>query len=196
MNVDKLVEMLKKDMTIDGIVHSRFYHSLGVAEASASLVIKHNLPIDLDKAYVAGLLHDATKLIDKTTSKQMLYNLGYNDEDEIMRSTNVWHGETAPKYVKEKYGIIDEEILNAIKYHVMGRPNMTNLEKVVFVADYIEKNRVGKVFEEARKIAYIDLDESIRFILKSQIDYIKSQNQYLISQTLKTYEYYKKEGNK
>ena len=191
MDIEKIKEQLRKDMTIDGVVHNRYYHSLGVANASCSLVIKHNLKLDLDTAYIAGLLHDATKLIDKKVQKEMLYKLGYNDDDEIMKSTNVWHGETAPTYIKSVYGIVVQQILDAVHYHVMGRPNMTDLEKVVFVADYIEENRKGEVFETARKIAYIDLDDAVRFILKSQIDYITSNNQYLISQTLKTYEYYK-----
>ena len=109
-----------------------------------------------------------------------------------MLSPNVWHGETAPSFVKKEYNIFDEEILNAIKYHVMGRPNMTDLEKVVFIADYVERSRVGKVFDDARKIAFEDLNKALIFILESQIKYITSSNETLISQTLKTYEYYKK----
>lgn len=195
MNVEELKNKLKENMTIDGVVNKRYYHSLGVAEASAALVIKHNLSVDLDKAYVAGLLHDATKLIPLSLQKEMLLKRGFTEEDEIMKSKNVWHGETAPNYVKEVYGISDIEILDAIKYHVMGRPNMSDLEKVVFVADYIEKNRVGEVFENARKIAYMDLDKAILYILSSQIEYITSKGEYLVSQTLKTYEYYKGENN-
>ena len=174
MNIEKLKAKLKENMTIDGVVNKRYYHSVGVAEAAASLVIKHNLSIDLDKAYVAGLLHDATKLLPLNLQKEMLIRSGYKEEDEIMKSKNVWHGETAPNYVK-------------------GRPNMNDLEKVVFVADYIEKNRVGEVFDNARKIAFMNLDDAILYILSSQIKYITSKGEYLVSQTLKTYEYYKGE---
>lgn len=193
MNIELIKEKLKQEMTIEGVVSNRYYHSLGVAKACVSLVIKHNLAVELDKAYIAGLLHDATKLIDKERQCQMLYQLGYSGEDEIMKSENVWHGETAPNYIEKEYDIHDKEILDAVKYHVMGRPNMTDLEKVVFVADYIEEYRKGEVFENARKIAYINLDDAIRYILKAQIDYITSKKEYLISQTLKTYEYYKGE---
>ena len=191
MNIEKLEKNLKDDMTINGITHKRYYHSLGVAKATKELAIIHNINIDLDKAYVSGLLHDVTKLIPLDIQKEMLYDLGFKDDDEIMKSHNVWHGITAPAYVIKKYEIIDDEILDAIRYHVMGRPNMTILEKLVFIADYIEENRVGKVFETAREIAKDDLNKAVLYILESQIAYIKSRNEYLVSQTIKTYDYYK-----
>jgi predicted HD superfamily hydrolase involved in NAD metabolism len=181
-------------MTIDGVVHKRYYHSLEVAKMAVELSKVHHLNIDLEKVYLAGLLHDATKLINKDEQKKMLYCLGYHDDDEIMKSTNVWHGETATLYVKNEYNIDDEEILNAIKYHVMGRPLMTDLEKIVFISDYVEKTRVGKTFEIARELAFKDLDKALVYILESQINYITSQNEHLISNTLRTYEYYKKEN--
>ena len=183
MNIQEIEIKLKNEMTINSVLNERYIHSLGVAEACVELVKYYKLNIDLKKAYLAGLLHDATKLVDMKIQKEMLYQVGYKDTDEIMKSTNVWHGETAYLYVKEEYGINDEEILNAIRYHVMGRPNMTNLEKVVFVADYIEKNRKGIVFENARKIAYDNLDDAILYILKSQIEYITSKGEVLIGQT-------------
>ena len=70
---------------------------------------------------------------------------------------------------------------------------MTILEKIVFIADYIEENRQGVVFEKARKLAFENIDKTILFILESQIEYIMNQKQTLISQTLKTYDYYKQQ---
>ncbi len=195
MDIEKIKEQLKNNMTVSGNVNKRYYHSVEVAKMAVELVQKHKLSLDIEKVYISGILHDATKLFSKEKQKQMLYELGYQDSDEIMLSTNVWHGETAPAFVQKEYNINDEEILNAIKYHVMGRPNMTDLEKVVFIADYVERSRVGKVFDDARKIAFEDLDKALVFILESQIDYITSMHETLISQTLKTYEYYKKENN-
>lgn len=193
MNIIEIRKKLKKEMTINGQLNKRFIHSEGVAKASVDLARHYNLDIDLEKVYIAGLLHDATKLIDDQTQKKMLFDLGYLETDEIMKSHNVWHGETGYLYVKNEYNIDDEEILNAIRYHIMGRANMTMLEKIVFVADYIEENRVGEVFEKAREIAYKNLNQAVVFILESQINYIKSLNQTLITQTLITYEYYKKQ---
>lgn len=192
MDISKINQQLKKNMTINGVIHKRYYHSVEVADMAVELTKFHKLNIDLEKVYLAGLLHDATKLIAKEEQKKMLYRLGYNDDDEIMKSTNVWHGETATLVVKEEYNIYDVDILNAIKFHVMGRPQMSDLEKIVFISDYVENTRIGETFEIARKLAFKDLDLALVYILKSQIEYITSQNQPLISQTLQTYEYYKK----
>lgn len=195
MNIEKITEKLKDSMTINGKVHSRFYHSLEVAKMAVELVQKHKLSLEVNKVYLAGLLHDATKLISKEEQKRMLYELGYKDEDEIMKSSNVWHGETAEEYLKKEYNINDQEILDSIKYHVMGKPNMTEFEKVIFIADYVERTRSGDVFDIARKLAFEDLNKALVYILEQQIKYITSLNQPLISQTLETYEYYKKEKN-
>lgn len=195
MEISNIKEKLKNDMTRNGLVNKRYYHSLEVASCAKELVEKHNLEVDANKAYLAGLLHDATKLFEDDKQLEILYLLGHKDTDEIMKSRNVWHGETAYYYLQVEYGIKDIEILNAVRYHVMGRPNMTILEKVIFIADYIENTRIGTVFEKARKIAYKNLDEALLFILKSQVDYITSSGNILISQTLKTYEYYQKGDN-
>jgi predicted HD superfamily hydrolase involved in NAD metabolism len=152
MNIDKIQQQLKNDMTIDGVVHKRYYHSLEVAKMAVELSKVHHLNIDLEKVYLAGLLHDATKLINKDEQKKMLYCLGYNDDDEIMKSTNVWHGETATLYVKNEYNIDDEEILNAIKFHVYGRVNMTLFEKILVIADFAEDSREYARCKEVRKI--------------------------------------------
>ena len=195
MDINKIKEKLQVSMTINGKVHKRYYHSLEVAKMAVELVEHHKLNIDQDNAYLAGLLHDATKLIAKDVQKKMLYDLGYTDDDEIMASSNVWHGETAVEYIKKEYNINNEEILSAVKYHVMGRPNMSELEKVIFISDYVERTRVGEVFDKAREIAFISLDKALVYILESQIKYINSLNEPLISNTLLTYEYYKKENN-
>lgn len=195
MNINEINNLLQKNMTVNGKVHKRYFHSVEVAKMAVELIKHHNLNINLDQAYLAGLLHDATKLLSNDEQKKMLYELGYTDDDEIMKSSNVWHGETAVEYIKKEYNIHDDEILSAVKYHVMGKPNMTDLEKVIFIADYIERTRVGEVFDKARKIAFISLNQALICILEEQIKYIKSLNQPLISNTLKTYEYYKKEIN-
>ena len=191
INISYIDKLLKQDMTKDGILNKRYYHCVGVAKATCEIIKRHNLNVDLNKAYVAGLLHDATKLLDNDKQLKMLYELGYTDKDEIMLSPNVWHGETAYLYVQERYDINDSDVLNAIRYHVMGKENMSPLEMAVFVADYIEETRNGYVFEKAREIEKEDLISSVVYILESQIEFVNSKKQTLISQTLKTYEYYK-----
>lgn len=192
MNIENIKNKLKENMTIEGCVHKRYYHSVEVANIACELVKVHNLQLNEEIVYISGILHDATKLLPKEVQKKMLYELGYKDDDEIMKSSNVWHGETAVEYIKKEYNIDNEDVLNAVKYHVMGRENMSDLEKVIFIADYVERTRIGKTFEEARELAFLNLDKALIYILKSQVEYLTSTNQPVISQTLKTYEYYNK----
>lgn len=192
MNIDSIKNKLKESMTINGCVHDRYYHSVEVANIACELAKFHKLDLSEELVYTAGILHDATKLLPKEVQKKMLYELGYKDDDEIMKSSNVWHGETAVEYIKKEYNIDNEDVLNAVKYHVMGRENMSVLEKLIFIADYVERTRIGITFDEARKLAFIDLDKALVYILKSQVEYLESTNQPVISQTLRTYEYYNK----
>lgn len=195
MTKEQMIEKLKNEMTINGIVNNRFDHSVSVAKKAVELAKIHKLDLDLDKVYCAGLLHDCTKLLDKNKQKEILNQLGILENDEIMKAPNVWHGFTGAWYAKKEYGINDLEILNAIKYHVMGRAQMSDLEIVIFVADFVCDNRVGEVFEKARLIALESLIEAMCYIIESQIAFVLENKCFLVSQTLETYKYYKENIN-
>ena len=107
-------------------------------------------------------------------------------------STNLEHGPLGAKIVSEEFGISDQYITDAICYHTTGRPNMTLLDKIIYVADYIEPNR-DKAHDLAnlRKIAFENLDDCLRIILKDTLDYLKKQQKEIDSMTEQAYEYYK-----
>ena len=94
---------------------------------------------------------------------------------------------------KREFGVEDEEVLNAIKYHTTGRPNMTMLEKIVFVADFIEPNR-KKIdnLEEIRKVAYEDIDKAVKMILENTIEFVRKSGKVLHPLSLEALEYYSK----
>ena len=95
--------------------------------------------------------------------------------------------------INGKIYLEDEEILNAIKYHTTGRPDMTLLEKIIFIADYIEEGRKKfDTLDEARKLAYEDIDKTMAFILKNTIEYVKEKNRALHPLSVEALEYYKK----
>ena len=105
--------------------------------------------------------------------------------------------QTVPEEVVNKYGIIDDRILNAICYHTTGRPNMTNLEKIIFISDYVEeKTRVGECFEVARKAANKNLNDAIVVIIEQTIAYLKKNNKPVYQLTEETYQFYLKEVKK
>ena len=92
---------------------------------------------------------------------------------------------------KEKYGVDDPEILSAIAYHTTGHPDMTLMDKIIFVADYIEPNRkIIRDLPEIRKEAFIDLDRCIIHILKNTLEYLKDKEYVIDETTEETYYFY------
>ena len=93
---------------------------------------------------------------------------------------------------KREYGAEDTDILEAIKWHTTGKKNMSVLEKIIFIADYIEPNRTPfEGLEKARELAYKNLDEAMEYILDSTIKYVKERNRLLHPYSEEAYEYYK-----
>lgn len=182
---------LKKSMTLNGVVHKRYNHSLAVVEMALSLNKLHHLGLDEDKVFLAALLHDAAKL---KSNEELLMILNENLEKDRVKTIHpfpaIWHSFAGKFVVKKEYGITDEEILNAIYYHTTGKPKMTDLEKLIFISDYIEKTRTGIHFDIARMACYKDLNEGLKIILTQIVDYLKKSGTIIYDLTEKTYDYY------
>ncbi|NLL73515.1 MAG: HD domain-containing protein [Clostridiales bacterium] len=167
----------------------RYRHSLGVEDVSYDLALIYGE--DTNKASIAGLLHDCAKYLTKeeflTEAKK--YQISISEYER--KDPNMLHGKIGSIYAKERYGIMDEDILNSILYHTTGRPNMSLLEKIVYVADYIEPTRGrNEILDKAREIAYKNLDEAIVFITNSTLDYLQDKKVDIVPLTKMTYEYY------
>ena len=123
--------------------------------------------------------------------------LSHNIYQSLLEYPSIWHSFVGKIVAREKYGIIDDRILNAICYHTTGRPNMTNLEKIIFISDYVEeKTRVGECFEVARKAANKNLNDAIVVIIEQTIAYLKKNNKPVYQLTEETYQFYLKEVKK
>lgn len=190
-----IYNQLKRLMTIDGVVHPRFNHSVATAKIALELNEHLKLGLNEDQVYLAGLLHDAAKLVDN----QQLWEIIVENEPkevqtELINFPHIWHSFAGKYYVKAKFNIDDLAVLNAIYYHTTGRENMTSLEALIFVCDYIEPTRVGGDYLiNARKACYSSLDEGVYTILSQMVDYLKKSGKIIYSQTLKAYNYYKLE---
>lgn len=114
----------------------RLLHSLGCAQCAAELAEKFNL--DAKKAYIAGLLHDCAKCLDEENMLQIAQGLNL-DEKELL-NFKVIHAPVSAYLAKNEFGVEDEEILSAIRWHTIGRMNMSVFEKIVYLADKIEPN--------------------------------------------------------
>lgn len=168
----------------------RMKHVLGVAETSQRLAKKYQA--DVENAGVAAVLHDIAKYksIDEM-SDILLSTPGF--EHYLNASVEVWHAPVGAILAKKQFGILDEDILNAIQFHTTGRENMSLLEKIVFVADFIEPGRTHEVCTKCAELAEVSLDAAVAFECKCTIEFLQSKNEIIHEDTLKAFEFYKGE---
>ena len=150
----------------------RVKHSLGVMHMAMLLADGYrNVP--LEKARLAGLLHDCGRLAGAPNNA-----LG--------------HAPAGALKARRDYGVADEEVLSAIRWHTTGRPGMTELEKIIYVADYIEPFRGSMVYlDKARRIAYTDLDRAVFFAAQNTVRYLEARGEEIDPITLDCMEYYR-----
>mgnify|MGYP002510388733 FL=1 len=192
MNLAKLRKEMEQTLE-----RKRYEHTLGVAYTAANLAMVHG--VDVEKALIAGMLHDCAKCMSHhkqislcRKNKMML------SEIETENRSPLLHAKAGSCLARKKYGITDEEILQAISYHTTGRPHMSPLEKVIYIADYIEPGRERakrsyadvQSLQEVRKTAYQDLDRTLCRILSDTLDYLSRKGGKIDSMTRDTYEYY------
>ena len=140
-------------------VAGRYQHSRNVAKAALKLAERNGA--DLEKAYVCGLLHDVEKNAPKEEQKRYMKQLGETLPQYVFDNPKLWHAPAGAAYVRDELGIVDEEMIHAIKYHTTGRPGMTVLERIIYVADFISDERDYPGVEKVRETAYRNLDEAI-----------------------------------
>lgn len=173
----------------------RLLHTKGVVEMALYLNDLYDLKINKEKIILSGLLHDAWKYLSYEESKELLLkHESKNMWNKIKNIPSIWHGYVGAILLPIELNITDKEIISAIKYHSTGKIRMTNLQKIIFISDYIEKNRIGEVFEKARNEVYQNLDKGFVYILKSTYNYLISKNYEVYPDTLKIIKYY--EGEK
>lgn len=192
ITMEEQITSIKKKLK-KKLVKDRYKHTLGVANTCVSLAM--SIGYDYNKAYLAGLLHDCAKCIEDSEqlAKCEKYGLEISDIERI--SPYLLHAKLGAYLAEHKYNIHDEEILSAIRCHTTGKPAMTELELIVFIADYIEPNRYKAAnLKEIRMLAYKDLEKCAYKILSDTLDYLKKKGAPIDTMTEKTYKYYKKKG--
>lgn len=185
-NPDRIKQKLKKALHV-----RRYEHTIGVTYTAIALAMCYGY--DFKKAEIAGLLHDCAKSIpdEKKLSECIKYNISITDVERA--NTYLLHAKLGAFYAMEKYKIEDKEIINAILNHTTGKPAMSILDKIIYVADYIEPSREQATnLKDIRKIAFKDLDLALYMILKDTMTYLESANADIDKITASAYEYYKK----
>lgn len=179
---EEIKEYLKSSLN-----ENRYNHCIGVSETSKKLAKLHGA--DEEKAELAGLAHDCAKYMESEKILQILKDNNEEIDVVVQQWPPLMHGYAGEYVAREVFGIEDREVLNAIKYHVTGRENMTILEKVVFVADFIEPGRDFPGVEKARALANEDLDEAIIFAFDSTISFVLKSGNLLHTKTIDSRNY-------
>lgn len=172
----------------------RYRHTIGVEYTAVSLAMRYGA--DLRQAALAGLLHDCAKCMEgrELVGECDRYHISYSQTER--EQPYLLHAKLGAYYAREKYGIEDDELCSAIRYHTTGRAGMSLLEKIIFTADYIEPHRkMLDMLPAIRQMAFTDLDEAVYMILRETISYLEESNlhkkQEIEQHTLQAYEYYK-----
>lgn len=173
----------------------RYEHSLSVSYTCMCLAMRYGY--DIDKAELAGLLHDCGKRFSDEVILKKCEKNHIPLTDAQRKATSVLHANYGVWLAQNKFQIQDEEILNAILYHTTGRPEMTLLEKILYVADFIEPRRSkAPNLSKFRQLAFEDLEETIYQILEGTLKYLSEKGGFIHPATIQTYEYYKEQRKK
>ena len=152
------LKLLQKQMK-EELSEDRYEHTLGVMYTAESLAMRYG--VDMTKAAVAGLLHDCATCIPNSQKIRLCkkYDIEVTENEE--KNPSLLHAKLGALLAQKAYGVDDPEILNAIRWHTTGKPDMTMLEKIIYMADYIEPNRdKAPNLREIRKLSFENLDLS------------------------------------
>ncbi len=147
------------------LTEKRFNHSLCVADEAKRLAEKYSA--DVDKAYLAGLLHDITKNTEEKEQLQMFKEFGIIPDDITAHSQKLWHAVTGAAYIKNVLKIEDEEIISAVRYHTTAKKGMTIFQKILYLADFTSLDRDYDDVVVMRK----KVDESLNSAMKYALSY-------------------------
>ncbi len=186
----KIKKYLKKHLTKD-----RYHHTLGVAYTAIAMAMRYNPdPGNSDfirRAEIAGLLHDCAKCMDNDKKLRVCDKNNIHYSSFEASHPYLLHGKVGAYIAKTKFAISDEDILQAITWHTTGRPDMSLLEKIIFIADYIEPSRNPiPELDLIRQLAFVDIDKAMEKILSNTLKFLEAKGNPIDKMTQTTYDSY------
>lgn len=167
----------------------RFEHTLGVTYTATALAMRYGA--SMENAELAGLLHDCAKCMDDNKKITICEKHHISMTELERRNPYLLHAKVGSFLAMDTYKVHNPDIINAILNHTTGRPGMSLLEKIIFVADYIEPHRKqAPSLAEIRKLAFENLDEAMLRILEDTLGYLETSEAETDPMTKKTYTYY------
>lgn len=170
---------------------ARMEHTLGVMYTAAALAMKYHE--DIEKAMIAGILHDCAKCIPGNEKLALCHEYDLEVTEIEQKNPSLLHAKLGAAFARDIYNINDDEILNAIICHTTGRPEMTLLDKIIYIADYMEPGRRELPnMTDVRRLAFENIDECLYKILRDSLIYLSTRDMPIDPMTEQTYKYYKK----
>ena len=180
-----IANRLKKNLS-----EGRYVHSLGVAYTASSMAMRYEYP--QEQALLAGLLHDCAKDIPDEENIALMRSAGMEPTKFELENPKLLHAKGGSVLARTKYGLEDEALLSAIRYHTTGKPDMTLIEKIIYIADYIEPKRDhASNLPYVRHLAFTDIDACLLQILSDTVHHLANTHRTTDPGTLETYEFYK-----
>lgn len=162
----------------------RYKHILGVEATCLALADRYHL--NRDKARIAGLLHDYAKSMSYEDLYCYRHNPAYDPAWEEENNA-IWHGPLAVMIAQDRFGLTDLEIMSAIWHHTLGAISWTDTGKILFIADFIEPNRIFPEVIEARRLAEESLDLAITYKFKANLIWMIQKEQNIHPQSIAAY---------
>ncbi|ENH97589.1 metal dependent phosphohydrolase [Gracilibacillus halophilus YIM-C55.5] len=162
----------------------RYEHTIRVMETALELAELYGA--DQKKVELAAIFHDYAKYRDSEEMKRWIISEKL-PQDLLDHHVELWHGPVGSKMIQKEVGIYDESIASAIYWHTTGTDLMGLMDKIIFIADYIEPGRDFPGVEEVREMAYHDLDEACWMAAKNTIQFLMSQQAPIYPDTMKLY---------
>ncbi len=183
-DLKKIKKKLKNELD-----ESRYEHTIGVMDTAACLAMRYGA--DLTQALVAGLLHDCAKCIPNDKKLKLCRKNGIEVTPFEEKAPFLLHAKLGAWMAEHEYHVSDPAILSAIACHTTGKPDMSLLDKIVFIADYIEPGRnKAPGLPEIRRLSFTDIDQALIRILSDTLDYLASSNDPIDPATQNVLDYY------
>ena len=174
-----------KEWLRDNLNEERFEHSVGTAECAFELAKRFGL--DPEKAYLCGLIHDCAKCFSNEELKESICDCKDLCDGELI-NPKTYHAPAGAILAKNELGICDEEILSATRWHTLGKINMSDFEKIIFIADKIEKRtRPLEYREDIEKALEKGLDDAMFVCYANTIKSLVDRNLGICYQTIEIY---------
>jgi len=166
----------------------RKMHTFAVRELAIKLAEHYGA--EIEKVETAALFHDMFRGVPEQSINCYVKHLGL--DTKYLNNPNLAHGKIAAVIMERDYAINDQDVINAVSFHTTGRPGMSTIEKIIYIADATEPNRVYPSVDKLRRLSFMNLDKALLESLIHTIKYIEERGLYLDVDTVLAKEYYSK----